>query len=152
MRDLQTPRLHLRNWRESDRSAFAALNADPEVMEHFPATLSREESDALYDRAQDHIARHDFGPWAVEIPGVSEFAGFIGLAIPSFEAPFAPVVEIAWRLARVHWGKGYATEGAQAGIDFAFTSLELPEVVAFTVPGNVRSIAVAKRFGNAICG
>src|SRR5438874_456386 len=112
--EIRTPRLLLRPWRASDREPFAALNADPEVMEHFPSTLTHEESDAMLDRVEAHIERHGFGPWAVEIPNVTEFAGFIGLAVPSFEAPFAPAVEVAWRLARVHWGKGYATEGARA--------------------------------------
>jgi ribosomal-protein-alanine N-acetyltransferase len=152
MRELQTSRLLLRNWRESDRAPFAALNADPAVMEHFPSTLTREESDALFDRAQSHIELHGFGPWAVEIPGVTEFAGFIGLAIPSFEAPFSPTVEVAWRLAHAHWGKGYATEGARAALDFAFTQLGLAEVVAFTIPRNLRSIAVMKRLGMRYSG
>jgi RimJ/RimL family protein N-acetyltransferase len=144
--------LHLRPWRASDRIPFAALNADPEVMEHFPSTLTREESDALVDRIDAHIERHGFGPWAVEIPNVTEFAGFIGLAIPSFEAPFAPAVEVAWRLARAYWGKGYATEGAQAAIKFGFSQLKLQEVVAFTVPQNLRSIAVMKRLGMQYAG
>jgi RimJ/RimL family protein N-acetyltransferase len=145
--NLSTPRLKLRNWRETDQAPFADLNADPEVMEHFPSTLTREESDALVGRIEAHIARHGFGPWAVEIPGITEFAGFIGLAIPSFEAPFAPTVEIAWRLARKYWGNGYATEGAKAAVNFAFTELNLPEIVSFTVPANLRSIAVMKRLG-----
>jgi RimJ/RimL family protein N-acetyltransferase len=143
--DLYTPRLHLRPWRTSDRAPFAAMNADPEVMEHFPSTLSSEESDAMLERVESHIALHGFGPWAIEIPNVTEFAGFVGLAVPSFEAPFVPTVEVAWRLARVHWGKGYATEGARAATDFGFSQLDLPEVVAFTVPQNLRSIAVMKR-------
>jgi RimJ/RimL family protein N-acetyltransferase len=121
-------------------------------MDHFPSTLTREESDALFDRAQSHVALHGFGPWAVEIPGVTEFAGFIGLAIPSFDAPFAPTVEVAWRLARAHWGYGYATEGARSALDFAFTQLELHEVVAFTIPQNLRSIAVMKRLGMQYAG
>ena len=149
---IHTTRLHLRPWRTSDRPLFAALNADPEVMEHFPSTLTTEESDAMLDRVDAHIARHGFGPWAVEIPDVTEFAGFIGLAVPSFEAPFAPTVEVAWRLARAYWGKGYATEGAKAAIDFGFSNLNLPEVVAFTVPQNLRSVAVMKRLGMRYAG
>jgi RimJ/RimL family protein N-acetyltransferase len=121
-------------------------------MEHFPSTLTKEESGAMVDRLEAHIERHGFGPWAVEIPGVTAFAGLIGLAIPSFEAPFAPAVEVAWRLARLHWGRGYATEGAQAAINFGFSQLGLPEVVAFTVPQNVRSIAVMKRLGMQYAG
>ncbi len=149
---LYTARLHLRPWRASDRIPFAALNADPEVMEHFPSALTRDESDAMVDRVEAHIEHHGFGPWAVEIPGVTEFAGLIGLAIPSFEAPFAPAVEVAWRLARAYWGKGYATEGARAAIEYAFSELKLQEVVAFTVPENVRSVAVMKRLGMLYAG
>jgi RimJ/RimL family protein N-acetyltransferase len=150
--DIHTARLHLRPWRASDRPLFAALNADPKVMEHFPSTLTREASDAMLDRVEAHIVQHGFGPWAVEIPNVTEFAGFIGLAVPSFEVPFAPTVEVAWRLARAYWGKGYATEGAKATIDFAFSHLKLPQVVAFTVPQNLRSIAVMKRLGMRYAG
>ena len=150
--EIQTPRLLLRPWRLSDRAPFAALNADPEVMEHFPSTLTSEESDAMLDRIEAHIARHGFGPWAVEIRNVTAFAGFIGLAVPSFEASVAPTVEVAWRLARSYWGKGYATEGARAALEFAFTQLNLPEVVAFTVPQNLRSIAVMRRLGMQYAG
>lgn len=116
-------------------------------MEHFPSTLTREESDAMADRVEGHIERYGFGPWAVEIPGVTEFAGFIGLARPSFDMPFGARIEVAWRLARAYWGKGYATEGAKVALDYAFSTLGLPEVVAFTVPENHRSIAVMKRLG-----
>jgi RimJ/RimL family protein N-acetyltransferase len=149
---LYTTRLHLRPWRASDRIPFAALNADAEVMEHFPSTLTTQESNAMIDRLEAHIELHGFGPWAVEIPNVTEFAGFIGLAVPSFEAPFAPAIEVAWRLARANWGKGYATEGAKAAVEFAFTQLNLSEVVAFTVPENLRSIAVMKRLGMKYAG
>jgi RimJ/RimL family protein N-acetyltransferase len=147
MRDLHTPRLKLRSWRDTDRAPFADLNADPEVMEHFPSILTRDESDALLDRIQAHITRNEFGLWAVEIPNITGFAGVIGLAIPSFEAPFAPTVEVGWRLARKYWGHGYATEGAKVAANFAFTELSLPELVSFTVPSNLRSIAVMKRLG-----
>ena len=145
--DLYTERLCLRRWRPSDRASFAALNADPRVMEYFPATLSRDESDALVTRIGAHFAEHGFGLWAVEIPHVVPFAGFIGLAIPRFTAHFTPCVEIGWRLAAAHWGQGYATEGARAVLRFGFETLGLNEIVSFTVPANHRSRRVMERIG-----
>ena len=109
---LETPRLVLRGWRESDLAPFAALNDDPAVMEHFPSRLTRAESDAMVARIGDHFARHGFGLWAVEAPGSADFLGFVGLSIPRFESHFTPCVEIGWRLAREHWGRGYAPEAA----------------------------------------
>ena len=145
--DLQTERLCLRRWLPSDRAPFAALNADPRVMEYFPAPLSRHESDALATRIEAHFAEHGFGLWAVEIPHVVPFAGFIGLAIPRFTAHFTPCVEIGWRLAAAHWGQGYATEGARAVLRFGFETLGLNEIVSFTVPANHRSRRVMERIG-----
>jgi RimJ/RimL family protein N-acetyltransferase len=125
------------------------MNADPLVMEHFPAVLSRDESDALADRIENHFDRHGFGFLALEIPGVAPFAGFTGLAIPSFDAPFAPCVEVGWRLAREHWGRGYATEAARAAVAFGFQNLALDEIVSFTVPANARSRRVMVKIGMA---
>ena len=144
---LVTPRLLLRPWREADVAPFSALNADPRVMEFFPATLSRAESDAVAERIREGLAARGFGFWAVEVPGVTPFAGFVGLSVPRFEAHFTPCVEIGWRLAREHWGRGYATEGARAALDFGFGELGLAEVVAFTVPANARSRAVMEKLG-----
>ena len=148
-RDLRTDRLWLRRWRPGDLAPFAALNADPRVMEYLPAALSRDESDALASRIAGHFEQHDFGLWAVEIPGIISFAGFLGLSVPRFQAPFTPCVEIGWRLACEHWGLGYASEGARAALDFAFSRLELDEVVSFTVPGNRRSRRVMEKIGMA---
>jgi RimJ/RimL family protein N-acetyltransferase len=114
-------------------------------MEHFPATLCREGSDARVAAIEAHFEEQGFGLWAVEIRGVTSFAGFIGLAIPRFEAHFTPCVEIAWRLAAEHWGRGYATEGARAALTFGFDCLGLAEIVSFTVPANVRSRRVMER-------
>ncbi len=111
--EIKTPRLLLRQWRPEDREPFAELNADPAVMEYFPALLSRAESDASADRAEAAFAQRGFGFWAAELPGEADFAGFIGLTVPWFEAHFTPCVEIGWRLARRFWGHGYATEGAR---------------------------------------
>lgn len=145
--EIRTQRLILRGWRPEDRAPFADLNADPAVMEHFPSTLSRAESDALADRIESHFAKHGFGLWAVEIPGVAPFAGFIGLSVPAFETHFTPCVEIGWRLARAQWGKGYATEGASATLRLGFESLGLAEIVSFTVPANTPSRRVMARIG-----
>ena len=142
-----TPRLVLRRWRTTDRDPFAALNADPRVMEHFPKTLTREESDAAADRIAAHFNEHGYGSWAVEIPGVTEFAGFVGLVHPRFEAHFTPCVEIGWRLAAEYWGQGYATEAARAAVAYGFNSLQLDQIVSFTVPANLNSRRVMEKLG-----
>jgi len=144
---LVTPRLRLREWRDRDLAPFAALNADPEVMRYFPEPLDRAASDALVGRIRDHFDRHGFGPWALEISGVAECAGFVGLMVPAFETHFTPCTEIGWRLARAFWGEGYATEAAQAALDYAFEVLKADEVVAMTVPANRPSRAVMERLG-----
>ncbi len=111
---LRTPRLCLRPWRDADLAPFAAMNADPVVMEFFPRPLDRAESEAAAGRNREHFARHGFGLWVVEVPDVAEFIGVVGLAVPRFEGHFTPCVEIGWRLARAFWGNGYATEAARA--------------------------------------
>lgn len=144
---LATERLRLRSWREEDRAPFAALNADPRVMEYFPACLDRAQSDALTDRIEAHFARRGFGLWAVELTGIAPFIGFIGLSIPRFAAHFTPCVEIGWRLAHQHWGRGYASEGASRVLAHGFGALKLAEIVSFTTVGNHRSRAVMQRIG-----
>lgn len=146
-RELRTERLRLRRWLPSDRTPFAAMNADLRVMEYFESVLSREESDRLAALIEAHFDRHDFGLWAVEIHGVTPFAGFIGLSVPHFKAYFTPCVEIGWRLATEHWDSGYATEGAQAALAFGFEALKLDEIVSFTVPDNLRSRRLMERIG-----
>jgi RimJ/RimL family protein N-acetyltransferase len=145
--ELRTDRLYLRRWRPDDREAFARMNADLRVMEFFPALLSREESDQRADRIEAHFQRHRFGLWAVEIPTVTQFAGFIGLATPPFEAHFTPCIEIGWRLAAEHWNGGYATEGARAALAFGFTWLQAKEIFSWTVPANGRSRRVMEKLG-----
>lgn len=147
MSELSTPRLRLRQWRASDLERFAALNADPLVMEFMPACLSSAESDALARRAEAEIARQGWGLWATEVRESGAFIGFVGLQTPSFEASFTPCVEIGWRLERTSWGSGFATEAARECLRFAFESLVLEEVVSFTVPLNQRSRAVMERLG-----
>lgn len=146
-RELRTARLLLRRWRDEDRAPFAALNADPLVTEFLPGPLSRADSDALVDRIEGHFAQHGFGLWAIEVPDAIPFAGFVGLAVPAFEAAFTPCVEVGWRLAAACWGRGYATEGARAALAFGFARLGLAEIVSFTVPANVRSRRVMERLG-----
>jgi ribosomal-protein-alanine N-acetyltransferase len=145
--ELRTAHLVLRRWRAADRAPFAAMNADPEVMEHFPAALSQEQSDVMIDRIEAAFAAHGFGLWAVEVAATGEFIGFTGLSVPSFEAPFTPAVEIGWRLARPAWGHGYATEAGRRALASAFTDYGLAEVVSFTSVHNVRSQAVMRRIG-----
>lgn len=145
--ELVTPRLWLRAWRAEDREPFRRMNADPAVMEYLPGILTAAESDALQAQIEAHFSEHGFGPWAVEVPGTAPFIGYAGLAIPTFQTHFTPCVEIGWRLARAHWGKGYATEAAQEVTRFAFEKLRLRELVSFTVPSNVRSRRVMERLG-----
>lgn len=142
-----TRRLVLRQWRDEDRTPFAALNADPLVMEHFPALLTRDQSDALVDRCIERIQGDGYGLWAVEVRTGGEFIGFVGLAVPTWEAPFTPCTEIGWRLARSAWGQGYATEAANAVLATAFSACGLDEVVSFTTTGNLRSQRVMERIG-----
>jgi RimJ/RimL family protein N-acetyltransferase len=139
--ELRTERLLLRQWRDEDRAPFAALNADPIVMEHFPSTMTREASDAFVDFNIATIAERGWGLWAVEANG--EFIGFVGLNEPQFRSG----VEIGWRLAHGAWGHGYATEAARAVLEFAFAELGLDEVISFTTVENRRSRRVMERIG-----
>lgn len=144
---LETVRLRLRPWRTDDREPFAELNADPVVMEHFPAPLDRAASDALADRIATGLDERGWGLWALEVPGVTPFAGFVGLSVPGFEAAFTPAVEVGWRLARPWWGHGYASEAAREAVRFGRDELGLDEVVSFTAVGNRRSRRVMERIG-----
>jgi RimJ/RimL family protein N-acetyltransferase len=144
---VRTERLVLRRWTEDDREPFAALNADPEVMRFFPRTLSRAESDAMVDRIERHFDEHGYGLWAVAVPESGVFIGFVGLAWQRIDAPFAPALEVGWRLARHAWGKGYATEAAIAARDFAFGTAGMDEIVSMTTVTNTPSQAVMRRIG-----
>ena len=140
-------RVILRAWQPADLPAFAALNADPQVVEFLPRELSREESDALARRCQQGLDARGYGLWAVGVPGVADFIGYTGLSVPAFEASFTPCVEIDWRIARAHWGRGYATEAARVALAVGFGPAALEEIVSFTVPTNRRSRAVMERLG-----
>jgi RimJ/RimL family protein N-acetyltransferase len=144
---LTTARLRMRPWRTEDLPALAALNADPRVMEFFPKILDRTESDAMVARIDQHFLRHGFGLWAIEVVDVADFIGFVGLSVPQFDAHFTPCVEIGWRLAYEHWGRGYAIEAARAAADFGFREPGLKQIVSFTVPANHRSRRVMERLG-----
>ena len=145
---LDTPRLRLRQWRDDDLAPFARLNADPRVMEHFPALLERAASDAVATRLRAEIAERGWGFWAVEKrEGDGDFVGFTGLRIPAVPLPIGPCVEIGWRLAHEHWGCGYASEAARAALDYGFGTLGLAEIVSFTALRNTRSQAVMRRIG-----
>jgi len=131
-----------------DLALFAALNADPRVMEYYPAQLTRAESSAFVcERVMPHFAERGFGLWAVEVPEVAPFIGYVGLQVPAFESHFTPCVEIGWRLAFSYWGRGYATEAARAAVAFGFVEAGLEEIVSFTVAPNRRSVAVMERLG-----
>jgi RimJ/RimL family protein N-acetyltransferase len=145
--ELATARLQLRGWRDDDRPAFAVLNADPQVMAHFPARLDRSTSDDLVDRFVAHWAEHGLGLWAVERRTDGRLLGFTGLSVPGFDAHFTPAVEVGWRLVRDAWGQGYATEAARAALRFGFETLGLQEIVSFTVPANAPSRRVMERIG-----
>lgn len=147
MTEFCTTRLILRHWREEDREPWAELGADPEVMQHFPKTLTRDESDAFVDGVGAQLEERGWGLWAVEERETGRFLGFTGLNVPRFEAHFTPAVEIGWRLRRDAWGSGFATEAARGVLTVAFDDLELPEIVSFTAVPNERSQAVMRRLG-----
>lgn len=146
MMTIETPRLRMRPWVDDDFEPLAAMCADPRVMEFYPTLYSREESEALWKRIQEHHARYGFGPSAVEVDG--EFAGVLGLNwILRFKTHFTPCVEIGYRLRPEFWGRGLATEAAQAALRYGFESLDLPEIVAHTIPANKRSRRVIEKIG-----
>ena len=146
--ELRTERLRLRTWRDDDLDPFAAMNADPVVMAHFVAPLTRQQSDGfVVDRIRPHVDEHGYGLWAVEVIDGDPFIGFVGLMWQDFPAHLTPALEVGWRLQRAAWGHGFATEAARAAVDFAFEAAGVPEVVSMTAPENVASIAVMERLG-----
>jgi RimJ/RimL family protein N-acetyltransferase len=146
MAELRTERLVLRHWRESDLDPWAAMNADPQVREHFPDLLTRDQSDAAMARFEAGLARRGFGFWAIEVRATSEFIGCTGLDPVAAQMPFTGV-EVGWRLTRSAWGRGYATEAARESLAFGFDVLALPEIISITATTNVRSQAVMRRIG-----
>jgi len=145
--EFDTPRLAFRVWQDRHRAPFAALNADPEVMRHFPALLSAEQTNAGIDIWRQQFEQQGWSNWAVELRATGEFIGFIGLSVPRRQLPFSPCVEIGWRLKRAAWGQGYAIEGAAACLRIGFEQLGLDEIVSFTALTNRPSEAVMQRIG-----
>jgi ribosomal-protein-alanine N-acetyltransferase len=145
--EIRTARLRIRSWRDDDLEPFAAMNADPRVMEFFPSVHSREESAKYFAGGRARMAERGYGLWPVEVVGGASFIGMVGLSDPRFEAPFMPAVEIGWRLAAEHWGRGYATEAARAVLAFGFERLALAQIVSFTTVGNARSRRVMEKLG-----
>ena len=144
---LESARLLLRQWRDEDLPEFAAMCADPQVMRYFPAPLNRLESASLIGRIRGHFAEHGFGLWALERKDTGAFIGFTGLGVVGFDAPFTPATEIGWRLAREHWGLGYASEAAWTALRCGFDRLALNEVVSFTSETNLPSQKVMQAIG-----
>ncbi len=144
---LETKRLILREWKDEDIPAFAAMNQDPKVMEFFPSTLTPEESESRVDWQRCHFKEHGFCCFAVELKATGEFIGFVGLSIPIFKAHFTPCIEVGWRIASQHWNQGYATEAARAILRAAFEKYGLKEVVSFTAETNKPSIRIMEKLG-----
>jgi RimJ/RimL family protein N-acetyltransferase len=149
---LTTDRLILRTWKASDLPLMTTISSDPLVMEHFPAIQNITATQALIDRINQHYEKFGYALCAVETKDMHEFIGFVGLNQPSFEIPKfipkgLPIVEIGWRLSAKHWGKGYATEAAKAVLRYAFTELNLDEIISFTVTANTKSCRVMEKIG-----
>ena len=146
---IETARLILRRWNSSDTEPFAKLNADPRVMEFYPKTLDRLETEAIIAKIEEKFEQQGFGFWAAELKNPKTFIGFIGLNVPGYPLPFSPCTEIGWRLAFDYWGRGYAQECARGVLTYAFEKLGLKEIVAFTAVNNLRSRRVMERIGMA---
>ncbi len=144
---LRTERLLIRAWRDDDVDAAAALNADPRVMEFFPSVVAPADTAAQIAGTRARLADTGYGFLPVEVVGGASFVGMVGLVVPRFEAHFTPAVEIGWRFAAAHWGRGYATEAARAVLAYGFEQLALPEIVSFTTVANVRSRRVMDKLG-----
>lgn len=142
-----TNRLILRTFQPEDFAPFAKMNADPEVMQHFPSTLNADETAALIKKIQTHQSEHGFSLYACELKETGAFIGFVGLLKPSFDAHFTPCVEIGWRLAKEHWGRGLATEAAKTVLQYGFQEKQLKEIVSFTAKQNIASIRVMEKIG-----
>jgi len=144
---LETERLILRQWKKSDYLPFINIGLDPEVMKYLPKLLTENESLEIINKIKDIFNKNNWGFWAVELKKTGEFIGFIGLHDQPEQFEFSPCVEMGWRLAKEHWGKGYATEGAKAALEYAFNKLNLNKVVSFTSIANNQSESVMKKIG-----
>lgn len=144
---LETERVRLRPWCDADIEPFSAFNADAEAMRYFPWTYNRAESEASMDRFRAHFAEHGWGPWVVEVPGETSFAGVVGLSTIQFEAHFTPAVELGLRIQPALQGRGFATEAARASVAFGFQRAGLKEIVAMCTPDNRASRRVMEKLG-----
>ena len=144
---LRTNRLVLRRWLSDDLPLLAAINSDPDVMEHFPELLDEAETTRFIEDLEAHFEQHGFGLWALQHRLTGEVIGFAGLSVPTFEAHFTPAVEVGWRLAKHHWGNGYVTEAARAALAYGFETADLEEIVSMAVTANIRSTKVMERLG-----
>ena len=147
MKIIETERLVLRTWKESDILPFSAMNQDQKVMEFFPSTLSPGESATLYQKIIASFEQKGFGLFAVEAKQTQEFVGFIGFSQPTFTSYFTPCVEIGWRLARQFWGRGFATEGAKACLQYGFSALDFMDIYSWTAKINSKSVNVMEKIG-----
>lgn len=144
---IETERLILRTWKKADAEPYFHINQDPRVTECLLGPLTMEQVNDFIQSVNRHQDKHGYTLWAAELKATAEFMGFIGLNYTAWEAHFTPAVEVGWRLGSQYWGKGYATEGAKASLDYGFQNCGLKEIVSFTVPANVRSIRVMEKIG-----
>lgn len=143
----KSERLGFRNWNENDLTEFAKINADLEVMEHFPKPLTEKETREFIQRLKTHYKKNGHNYFATEILDSGELIGFIGLAFQDYKTDFTPAVDIGWRLKKTAWGKGFATEGAKKCLEFAFTKLNLDNVISTCTVKNYKSENVMKKIG-----
>lgn len=142
-----TERLIIRHWKDDDSEPFIEMNSDPQVMKYFPDIMSKEQTFQFVSRITQHFEEHGYGLFAVQEKACGEFIGFIGFSHPRFESYFTPCVEIGWRLCAKYWGKGLATEGARACLEYGFTTLNFDKVYSFTAVPNIPSVNVMKKIG-----
>lgn len=144
---IETDRLVLRDWGSSDLEKMAAINQDPKVMEYFPSLQDLITTKNFIKKIKNHLKNQGYSLYACERKDNKEFIGFIGLLLADFEAPFTPATEIGWRLSSNSWGRGFATEGARAVLDYGFKKLKLNEIVSFAAKNNKKSIRVMEKIG-----
>lgn len=146
---IETERLILRTWQESDMQMFYEMNQDPRVIKFLRGPLTMHEAQTFYERMVYQYKERDYTLYAVEVKSGPKFIGFVGLNYTDFPGHFTPAVEIGWRLASGHWGKGYATEAARAVLKHGFETCKLSEIVSFTTPLNKGSVRVMQKIGLA---
>ncbi|PCI75540.1 GNAT family N-acetyltransferase [Candidatus Aerophobetes bacterium] len=147
MKILETERLILRTWIDTDLQPMCAINQDPKVMQYFPSLQDLDATKHLITKINAHFDTYGYSLYAAVRKDTDEFIGFIGLLNVNFKAHFTPATEIGWRLASNQWGQGFATEGAKAVLDYAFKTLEIPEIVSFTATDNAPSKRVMEKIG-----